>query len=62
MATHTRPRHATHPHHTNPITTTVTHAVGWVLTDHDDRIPNLIQAVLWFVGLTALFVCIGLQR
>jgi hypothetical protein len=61
MGTHTRPRHAAHPHH-NAITTAITHAVAWVLTDHDDRIPNRIQTVLWFAALTVLFVCTGLQR
>lgn len=62
MATGFHPRHAAHPQHTNRITTAVAHAVGWVLTDHDDRIPNRIQTLLWFAALTTLFVCLGLQR
>lgn len=64
MATriHSHPRHAAPSRHTNRITTTITHAVGWVLADHDDRIPSLIQNVVLFAAFTALFVCVGLQR
>jgi hypothetical protein len=60
-------RHAAEPQRTGPVVTAtaktlaatgrgVAAATAWVLTPHDDRVPNLVQYLLWFAALAALFL------
>jgi hypothetical protein len=56
-----RPRHATHPQ-PGRVRVAITHAIGWMLTDHDDHIPNRIQAAVWLVAFLALFTCMAVQQ
>lgn len=60
-------QHAARPQHAGRVPTAAVHATAWtarligsatawVLTPHDDRIPSLVQHVLWFAALLGLFV------
>jgi hypothetical protein len=63
-------RHAAEPQHTGPVVTAtaktlaatgrgVAAATTWVLTPHDDRVPNLVQYLLWFAAFAALLITGG---
>jgi hypothetical protein len=54
-------RHAAQPYRDSPIITATAKAITWMLTDHDDRVPNLVQTVVWFLALATLFVSTGLR-
>jgi hypothetical protein len=59
MAAHAKP--VRHPH-LSALGDRVNAAVRWVWADrHDDAVPSVVQGVLWFAGLTVLFLLMGVQ-